>query len=423
MSRRALEWALAAAAASLYIAMQVAPLLGTRGSGVAGMASHANDFKHIYLGAVLMREGLSPFDPRVMMGAAADRARTEDPRFRTILPYVYPPTTAVMMRPVAALPFAHAVVAWQLANHVMLIAALALLARAAPEGRRLLTLGAALAVAAFYAPLFRQNSAGQLNVALLLAYAGVAELLRRNARDEATGATIAAAALFKATPALLLPWALVHRRWRLAAAISAFAAGGIALSLLLAPPGAWLGFARELPAMGYGRSTWAEFGQTFWRDPYNQSINALLHRTLVPHKGSDVVPWGLKVSPAGANALTWGASLAILVLTFTGTRRAASPPDSLPLAIMASLLLPSLMWDHYLVQMAAPVMLLWWRVGVAGRAVLAASVVVAALPVALDQEAFRSGAGLLLMSLKLWPALAVFGVAYAATASRAESAP
>lgn len=417
MKRRALQWVMLAVAAALYIAMQVVPLLGTRGSGVIGMASHANDFKHIYLGAALMREDLSPFDPRVMMGAAADRARTEDPRFRSILPYVYPPTTGVMMRPAAALPFAHAVVAWQLANHAMLVAALALLARAAPEEHRLATLAAALAVAAVYAPLFRQNSAGQLNVALLLAFAGVAELLRRNARDEATGAAIAAAALFKVTPALLLPWALVQRRWRLAGAICAFAAAGIALSLLLAPPRAWLDFARELPAMGYGRSTWAEFGQNFWRDPYNQSINALLHRTLVPFQGSEIVPWA-SLGHSAANALTWGASLTILAVTFAGTRRAASPLDSLPLAIMASLLLPSLMWDHYLVQMAAPVMLLWWRVGVAARGVLAASVLVAALPVALDQAAFRSGAGLLLMSLKLWPALAVFGVAFAATKVR-----
>ncbi|MDX2174968.1 MAG: glycosyltransferase family 87 protein [Candidatus Sumerlaeia bacterium] len=406
---------LLAVAALLYLQRQVLPLLGDRGTGVAGLASHANDFKHLYLGAFLLRNDVSPFDEVAIRSQAAERSLAEDPRFRTILPYVYLPFTGVVLSPLTRLGFADAVVAWQLANHLMLLGALALLAAGALPGDRLPLFGVLLLMASLDGALFRQNNAGQLNVVLLFGYALVWRLLSAGAPAWALGTAAAFFALFKLSPGILFAWLLLRGKSLAAVWMAGAGAALLLLSLLFARAGFYLEFLPQLEAMRYGRSTWEHLGMTFWRDPYNQSINALLHRTLVPFEGSGITPWAA-LPPGAANALTWLASIAVIALLLRAGRRSPAEAPPFAAAVAASLLLPSLMWDHYLVQLYAAGAVLWIGRGDSGSPrwlpwTLSLAWVVSAVPVALDAEPLRSGPGVALMSVKLLPPVAIFGAA------------
>lgn len=411
------------AALVAYVVIQVSPLLARAPGGPVASAAHANDFKHIYLGAWLIGNDVSPYDRHAMLASAGERSQTEDPRFRTILPYVYLPFTGVVLRPLASLQFPHAVVAFQFINHVSLLLALGLLAQLAPERRRLLAFAILLLAMSVSAALYRQNNSGQLNVLLLLGFALVAWLTEARVPRWAAGSCAAFFALFKLSPGILGLVFLLRRRWFDAGVMTLAGIALLLVSFLFASPEMYAKFLPELADMGYGRSTWADLGQHFWRDPYNQSINAFLHRTLVYFDGSGITPWSMR-TPRTANHLTMVASLFVLsafaITAIRAPRTHAAERAVLAAAVCASLLLPSLMWDHYLVQLAAPAALLLWpgsdsirRCGL-NRAVIATCAVCAAVAAAwipLDAGRLRSGFGLVIMSLKLWPVLTMFVLA------------
>ena len=433
-----------AAMVALYVVFQVVPLLAN---------SQQNDFKHIYLGAVLMGQGASPYDAELMKETAFVFA-AEDPRFRSILPYVYLPFTGMVLWPLSLLPFRVAAVVWQLCNHLFVAAGLALAACAGGwrwHWKSVLLVGGAVVV---NATLYRQNNAGQLNAALLFGSGLLAVGLARGWKPMALGGIAAALMLFKITPGIFLIWFLLAGRWRCAAWMGGWAAGLTLLSALIAGFGTHLEFLPVLADMGYGKSTWAAEGMTFWRDPMNQSVNSLMHHLFVAAESGR--PWA-DLGPAAANGLTWLVSLALLgVFVFVtwknrGTGFGPRQRATFALAILTSLLVPSIMWDHYLVQALVAAALLWPICGAKGRAAIVLAVAVfcinfvvvegrlivgwawpgrfaaaiaewtggggeglaalAQLSRPLVTFPADRGVGWLAMSLKLWPALGLFALA------------
>src|SRR5690606_26082633 len=82
--------------------------------------------------------------------------------------------------------------------------------------------------------------------------------------------------------------------------------------------------------------------------------------------------------------------------------------------LLLALLIPSLMWDHYLVMLLLPVA---WMVKVclhSGRFVFMAIVIccygITCIPWNFEADSWRSGPGIPFMSLKLWPVLGLFGL-------------
>jgi len=396
-----------------YLALQVVPLWGWQEPGPLPK-SHQNDFKHIYLGAWLLGQGQDPYDVETVFEVT--RAfQQEDPRFRTILPYVYLPFTGQILIPLSWLPFDAAAHAWMLTNHLLLIGGIVVVVRASgwrPGWPEVLLLGAALAL---NATILRQNNAGQLNVVLFAGYALVFMGLVGRWHPAAVGGMAAFLTLFKLTPGILLLYFLCTRRWLHAAWMAGI---GVALTLLgiaLSGPRVWLEFLPVLRDMGYGRSTWSEFGHTFWRDPSNQSINSFLHHILVPWDGFE--PW-IDSTAGIANGLTMAFALVLVAATvacfIVAHRRNSDEKAAFSLLVFSSLLIPSIMWDHYLVQALIPAILLWtatdsprWRLAIG------ICVATICLPVAFGQGIIAGwnaadagrGAGLMLMSLKLWPTL------------------
>lgn len=377
---------------------------------------HDNDFKHIWLGSRLLEMGHNPYDPAQMFryGRLAG--------FESMNPYVYLPTTGLLMKPLAALPYPAASTAWFWLNWTLAWAAALLgpgwLRVDRPAVGR-------LAGAAFLAgsmPFFRQMTAGQMNVIAmaLLTLAGGA-LLRR--KGWLCALAIALGFGWKISPALLGGALLVMRKWRAAAWAVLFGVGLLGLSIFVYGAPVHREAIPVMRQMSYGQSTWSQFGNDFYRDPFNQSPNALLHHLFTQNPYTK--PWRAW-SPEAANRLTMLVSLLLL----TGWLARAwgvygrckkecidyeheHEHGLVPLYLAATLLMllaPSLMWDHYCVQ-ALPA--LAWLFGQRKTTqqltrACAALVVFALLALPWRHGEWNAGAGVLLMSLRLWPMLALY---------------
>jgi hypothetical protein len=381
-------------------------------------AVHGNDFKHLWAGARMLSLGGNPYDARELMRFAVLQGWVDAAGNPVINPFVYLPTTGLLLNPLAALPYPRALLMWYWLNWAaawaLVLAGPGLMRVARPSPARLA--GAVFLAAAF--PFYRQMTAGQMNVvAAWLTLLALAALRRR--RELTAGALLAIGFAWKLAPVLLIAALAPLGRRRGCLVGVALGLALWAASLTSAGPAVQLDALRVIGQMGYGRSTWSEFGRDYYRDPFNQSPNALLHHLLTanPH----TTPW-LALPPVVANALTVAVSLALIGVWLARRRpllAAAGPenenggePALFLAASLAMLLLPSLMWDHYLVQ-TLPALL--WLAGDARTARrwpralgLLAVMVLLAWPWRHDAPVNRAGLGILLMSLRLWPTSALY---------------
>jgi hypothetical protein len=394
---------------------------------------HGNDFKHLWAGARILALGGNPYDGAALIRFAVSQRWVDEAGNPSINPFVYLPTTGLLLWPLAQMPFGAAQGLWFWLNAVAAWA----MALAGPSmlgvRRRALARLASVAFLAAALPFFRQMTAGQMNVLAAWAVLGAAAALRRR-RDGLAGSILALGFGWKIAPALLIAALLPLRRPRaLVVAVAGSAALWLA-SFLIAGPAVQADGLRTIRQMGYGHSTWEDRGRDYYRDPANQSPNSLMHHLLA------VTPYARPWAALGAgvaNAMTlafslslvaaWGGSwlaarrrrvkaTAIADAKATTTTDAESSEDATTrlflAASLAMLLLPSLMWDHYVVQ-ALPA-LAWVagdaRVGRSWPRALGLLAIVAALawPVAYSAPALAHGAGLLVMSIRLWPTLGLY---------------
>ena len=369
---------------------------------------HGNDFKHLYLGAKIIRQGNNPYhEERIFYEARRSG-------FRTVLPYVYLPFTGLMLVPLTLFRFSTASLIWFVINHAFLIFGLYLLVMDYSGRRRLDFLFLWIAYLALFYPLTRNLTAGQLNVVLFLCFVLVWKFHEKKI-PAAVGAVTAFAALFKLSPGILFLYFLWKRQWKNFFWSCGFAAVFMIFSVLIAGVGMHLDFMEVLGKMSYGHSTWEQYGQDFYRDPFNQSFNSLFHHLFTTNPYSK--PW-LKLNPETANGITTLVSLFLLGLVMFFTRPGKKGREHLDekahfsLFILLSLFIPSLCWDHYLVQALFPAVVAADLIRRSGRkihcVIFSAALLVMAMPYNFHSELFKRGPGILLMSLKLWGMAAIF---------------
>jgi hypothetical protein len=182
-----------------------------------------------------------------------------------------------------------------------------------------------------------------------------------------------------------------------------------------------------LREMRIGHSTWAHHGMAYHVDAFNQSMGAFLLHAFAGEGGTQA--W-LNLGPAIANALTVLFALGVLACLIFVTRRGWER-DGLPaetwraewaMLVCASLLIPSLLWDHYAVQLLPVLVVGLWSVltrpppslsmRIAAAVLWAAAVFLLTVPVPHGAESLRSGLGLVVMSARLWGVLLVFGLVF-----------
>jgi len=327
---------------------------------------------------------------------------------------VYLPMTGLALSPLAFFSFHTAARFWFWLNQLMIGFSFWLLLGLIRKKKNPLSAGLWILYLALFFPLSRNFTAGQLNIFLLLCYCLI-WVFHEQKLSPLVGGITAFATLFKISPGVLFLYFLWKRQWKNLLWSMIF------LLIFSLCSVVWVGvdvhkeFLPVLRQMSYGRSTWEDSGQDFYRDPFNQSFNSLFHHLVAPNPYTR--PWW-NLSPEAANTLTIFVSLLLIVLVLLRTcpRVKEIVPDKekrdYALFIMLSLFIPSLCWDHYFVQMLWPVLCLAGLIAQNRRLPLclafSAALIALAIPYNFTNPLFHSGPGILLMSLKLWAALVIF---------------
>ncbi|GIW07558.1 MAG: membrane protein [Dehalococcoidia bacterium] len=309
------------------------------------------DLAVYYVAGAALNAGESPYDPTALDRVAAAAGVPFDASGYTFAsPFLYPPFFAVLARPLALLPYPIVQIGWLLMNVVLIVTAT--LGLAWRVGLRSVAVAAGL-VALIAPPTLETLLYGQIN-ALLYALLGGALLAPR-----VGGALIAIASAIKLFPAItLLAFVRARQRGQLAAAaLTGFVAGAAGL---------WLaGVSRTVEYVVVVAP--AVSGTAL--QPENQSIQAVLLRLLTPsqHRYSaytaddpQLVAFPAFVElPWLAAPLAW--LLIVLILTVTAVTLWQRPSNlgfGVALLLSTALLVTPVVWDHYLVLLVVPALVL-----------------------------------------------------------------
>ncbi len=278
-----------------------------------------------------------------------------------VLPFLYPVFAALVMAPLTLFSFSAAVQVWLLVNAVLLLVATLVLGRELSgllvgtsvgtrfEGlgprallllRRNQTLLIAMAIACWLCLISRETSSalglGQIDFLVLLPLALVPWLTRAG-HERGVGVAIALAAMLKVSPALLLGYLALRRRWEaLASAVITLAVLSLGCIVLVGPH-VFLEFVRVLLSFGAGQAP-------------NENNEALMGPLINLVAGSDP---GLRPLLTDVQYVVLAALAAItgFWLFRTSASRAARTPTadalSYGMALCAMALLSPVVWAHH----------------------------------------------------------------------------
>ena len=322
------------------------------------LGAHRNDFGHMYIGGAIAARGGDVYDIKLAQPAARQFGV---PRLN---PFVYPPFMAVCMVPLSWFTYSGAWLLWSLVSHGLALASGEFLRRIWSRSQENSTSASIpffgsiwiLGLSLFH-PWIRSIEAGQFNAVMLFGLV-LALYWLMDRQDTYAGIALGLLAGLKVTPLLLLLWLIPWQRPKAAlAGLSTFGATVVVGFLWLGPAQTWE-FASIARQMGYGSSTWSDVGMYFHVEPANQAPSAVWYRLFTENPWTRPVidsPWlayGLSLLTA---AVVFGA---VVFGTVAGSTWGQWSPRAYLLGIGSILLLPSLCWDHYLVQWLPAVYLL-----------------------------------------------------------------
>lgn len=364
---------------------------------------HGNDFAHLYLGARAIQQNVNPYDGAQMRQLAA---QSGIPRMN---PYVYPPLMAIALCPLASVGYEEAKQTWFFANQVFLFLSLVLLLGLWRPKLPILSAGFLVVVFAFFYPLTRTLTAGQLNALLLLLFAASA-FLEKSGWSLPAGAIMGLASVIKVYPALFLVYYVGRGNWKAVCSMLIVIVLLLGLSVAVAGLKTNLDYFPVLTQMSYGSSTWTQYGEDYQVEPSNQSPSALYYRLLTTNRGTH----GFFHSPLLAKILSWATGLGLfgVLLVYLVLSDNVSVEKGFSLTLLTALLVPSLLWDHYLLLVLIPVFLIASRYEISGGLLRATvwgmALALMAIPFNYWAEGMKTKAFIPLMSMKLYPLLAVY---------------
>jgi alpha-1,2-mannosyltransferase len=257
--------------------------------------------------------------------------------------FIYPPTFALLVAPLALLPGQVGALIWLALCQACLIGALALVLRATRPGAWATT---ALLCATFtFYPLWVDAIQGQANLPiLLLVTAGILATVQGRPH---WAAGIGVAAAFKLTPLLLLVWLLLERRFRAVGFLLAGFAAATAAGVAVRPEDSFTFFTRVLPALAKGTAFYG-----------NHSLGGILDRILSPNPYTQ--PW---VSTSLATAVALLGCLLLLAWWLWRGRQDSALSGALAFLPLLPLI-STVTWSHHLV-ILLPV--IWLAIGSLAR--------------------------------------------------------
>lgn len=270
----------------------------------------------------------------------------------TSMPFIYPPFFAVLLQPLARLPFETSYAVWR-GLELLFLAAAVWLTAGAGEHRLHQDEWLYLAVIlCTFAPFADEILIGQVgSFVLLLVSVGVWMLKRQ--KDIPSAIAFAAAALVKVTPLMVVPVMLLHRRWRWLGVYTVALAAMLSFSVWQAGWKSHREFATSiLPAISCGAP-----------DRDNMSLFASIEQISLGYM-PDSLASTIMVSKTGCNlAKIIALGLALLLLVRVALHH--SPENTGEHAVMmmlATLPLSPISWRHQYTLALLPLLYLWGRV-------------------------------------------------------------
>ena len=257
--------------------------------------------------------------------------------------YLYPPPFALAIVPLAAIGGQAAVSAWTGLLILAFAAGVALL----PVSRTIRWL--VVLLAALDWPFLYSLKLGQVGPILFLLFAIGWRALDRPGHPcgpgdrVVLGSSIGLGALVKVQPGLLIGWAVLTGRWRVAVVAVAVVLAGALIATLVTGTQPWFDYPALLGRVSSPITT-----------PHNFTPGA--------------VAWQAGVPAGLAGVIQAGATLGALVAVVIAARAATSEASYL-VAVVASQLISPLLWDHYAMLLLLPVAWLlergqWWALAV-----------------------------------------------------------
>lgn len=371
---------------------------------------HGNDFAHLYLGSYLATQHKNFYSPEIIFPTAQTLG------IQHLNPFVYPPIVTLFFIPLSLFSYPDAQLVWFILNHLFLILTFLLLILSFNSDNKLIYIAASLLLSFNFAPLLRTLTAGQLNLFILFLISLIWYLYTKK-KPVGAGVILAIATLTKIFPGLLILFFLWKKEYRVA--ISAIASIIILVLLSLAIQGVqvYQDYGTLLTQMSYGQSTWSQFQQRFDVEPANQSFHALVLRLF----SANPVTTPLFDAPGVAKIVSGLFSIVVIIFTFWVTYPKKNQKISLysiqtdfSLFLIAALLIPSLLWDHYLVYFFLILLCLfdYWvksdKISLKSMTYISILYLIMAIQFNFWSDLFRSDIGILLMSLKFYPVILIW---------------
>lgn len=372
---------------------------------------HGNDFAHLYLGSYLAKQGRNFYSPEELLTTAKALG------IQHLNPFVYPPVVALFFIPLSLFSYLDAQLVWFVLNQFFLISAFILLILCFNAENRLIHIGSALILSFSFTPLYRTLTAGQLNLLILFLICLIWFLFIKKFPFGA-GIALAIATLLKLFPGLLILFFLWKKEYRVVIGAIATIAIIVLISSAIQGVQPYQDYGTLLTQMSYGQSTWSEYQQRFDVEPANQSFHALVLRLF----SINPVTSPILAAPLLAKILSVLFSIVIVILSFyfTYLKKADKKNDTLQLQLeysfflLTSLLIPSLLWDHYLVYFFLILLCLvdYWmnmnRINLKSVVYIAFLYLLIAIPYNFWSDQFRSDIGIFLMSMKFYPVMLIW---------------
>jgi hypothetical protein len=281
--------------------------------------------------------------------------------------FIHPLPYGLMLAPMSLLPYPTAAVAYYWANLLaLLVAALLIGIRLAPDRRRLLASGMVFAAFSGFAPLRTALLAGQADILILLlvSVALVVPVPSARRSSAAAGVLLGIASVIKIYPAGLVLLAAVQRRFQLVIAAIVTAAAATAAAALWVHPSALI---------DYLRVTSMASSPQIVANPFRFGLLAFGYRALTTTPYAVPIvhasPTLVKAAFAGLTVIVAAAMAAILIRRHGG-ERAAAVVTAITLCFF-----PFLEVQHLTI--LVPVLAVWLlavaRVGPAGSPLVAAA--------------------------------------------------
>lgn len=272
--------------------------------------------------------------------------------FPHVLQFTNPPFSAVLMAPLAMIPWRWAYLIWQGIIIILTAATILLTLRLLPAGAGLGTFAMIFTAVGFFFP-FRNNLVfGQVNVSILFIWTLGVYLLQRQ-RPMASGLCFALGTVLKISPVIAVPLLALRRQWRW---LGAYVAGVVAFTGV----SIWrLGWQTNLtwltaiyPSISSGLG-----------NMYNRSFAGLVNALCGPAYFASVSGDSQWAIPPGLSLVQKACSLAIclgfIFWCWRKRRDAKGLIDELILLPLVYLLAAPFSWPHHFVFAVLPLTYLW----------------------------------------------------------------